>query len=229
MTDDIQPPDDLGDDNSAQRLERFGKLSGRPQGQLDHNYTRRVRRLRLLLPIIALIIVGVVFAWPKMDQIKPEVVAATAPHKQTGSNELIKPKFMGQDSNNQPYTVTADSAVQSTEDPDAILLEQPRGHTALADGMTVEVQSAKGAYRQKAQRLTLENNVRLSNSQGYYLDGSRVTVDMITHKAWSDQPVQGAGPAGTIRATGLQADTTTGVLVFTGPATLTLNDAMKGF
>jgi lipopolysaccharide export system protein LptC len=221
MTDDTPPGED--------RRDRLGQLSGRPQQAVNHTYTRRVRQLRLLLPILALIIVGVVFAWPQMGQIRPEQAPASQPHKRAGSNELIKPKFTGQDSNDQPYIVTAESAVQSADDPDAVLLDRPHGHTTTDDGITVDVQAAKGTYRQKAQRLTLEDDVRLSNDQGYRLDGTRVTVDMVAHKAWSDQPVQGQGPAGTIKATGLQADTDTGVLVFTGPATLTLTHAMKGF
>ncbi len=212
------------------RPQRLGQLGEHNRGYVNPGYTRMVRTLRLILPVLALLIVGVVFAWPKMDEIKPALTQETAPQKKTGSNELIKPKYQGLDNSGQPYTVTADRAVQSTGDPDAVLLDQPRGQTKLTDGDIIYVQAVNGTYRQKAQRLTLENDVRLRNAQGYHMEGQRVTVDMDAHKAWTDLPVRGAGPSGTIEATGLQADTTTGILVFTGPATLVLTHAgMKGF
>ena len=56
----------------------------------------------------------------------------------------------------------------------------------------------------------------------------KLLVNLSSREAWSDKPVYGQGPAGTLQATGLQAHTETDHLIFTGPAKLVLNKSVEG-
>jgi lipopolysaccharide export system protein LptC len=191
-------------------------------------YTKFVRAMRLVLPLLAVGIVGIVVSWPRVEErmTAPPVVA---PEQQTvGQNELINPRFESQDSQSQPYTVTAARAVQSSANPDIVFLEKPVGDINLSDGAWIAAEAQKGAFDQKAQTLVLEGAVKLFHDKGYEMKTEKLLVDMAARTAFSDVAVAGQGPAGTLVATGLKADNMKGQVIFTGPVTLTLNSALEG-
>ncbi len=210
------------------RPDRLTRLQGRrtPQPYNPH-YTRFVRFMRLALPLLALIIVAVVVAWPNMDKV-PQVAADDPQHPQTGSNELVNPRYESEDDKGQPYILTATRAIQSAQDPDVVLLEKPHGVASLLNGTKIDAEAVRGAYRQKLQRLMLEGKVVLLQSQGYRFDTERLMIDMQAKKSWTDTAVAGDGPAGSVTATGMQMTDNDGVLIFTGPAKLILKQAVKG-
>ncbi len=191
-------------------------------------YSRFVRMMRLLLPLAAVGIVGIVVSWPRVEErmTAPPVVA---PEQQTvGQNELINPRFESQDSKAQPYTITAARAVQSSANPDIVFLEKPVGDINLSDGAWIAAEAVKGAFDQKAQTLNLEGHVKLFHDKGYEMVTEKLLVDMAARTAVSDMDVAAQGPAGTLAASGVKADTTKGTVVFTGPVTLTLNNGVEG-
>jgi lipopolysaccharide export system protein LptC len=191
-------------------------------------YTKFVRAMRLLLPLLAVGIVGIVVSWPRVEErmTAPPVVA---PEQQTvGQNELINPRFESQDSKAQPYTITAARAVQSSANPDIVFLEKPVGDINLSDGAWLATEAVKGAFDQKAQTLSLEGHVKLFHDKGYEMVTEKLLVDMAARTAFSDTTINGQGPAGTLAATGIKADTAKGTVVFTGPVTLTLNNGVEG-
>ncbi len=189
------------------------------------NYTRFVRGMRIFLPLVAVSVIGMVMAWPRvqntMAPIKQEAAEAAKPA--VGKNELMNPTFNGVDERNEPYTVSAAHAVQSLNDRDVILLDHPTGEIVLTDGHKVDGKAAKGTYAQKDGRLMLEGDVTLHDDEGYVFTTSKILLNGHTHEAWSDQPVQGNGPAGTLAASGMQGYSDKKILIFTGPAKLVLN------
>ncbi len=212
-------------DRPSERLTRLA--TARAPVAASHNYSKVVGILRLVLPLLALTIVVVVMAWPKMDRI-PERMAEDNASRKAGGNELVNPRFESQDKEGQPYVVTAARAEQSNADKDVVLLDKPHGHAILKNADVIDLTSDEGAYRQKAQRLMLKGTVTLNHVDGYVVYTDRLMVDMAAEKAWTDTDVRGSGPAGTLQAKGMQADIASGVLIFTGPATLIINRSVKG-
>lgn len=191
-------------------------------------YTRFVRTMRLLLPLVAVGIVGIVVSWPRVEE-RMTAPPAIAPQEQTvGQNELINPRFESQDSEAQPYTITATRAIQSSANPDIVFLEMPVGDISLSDGARLEAEALKGAFDQKAQTLNLEGKVTLFHDKGYEMVTEKLRVDMGPRTAWSDTAIAGEGPAGTLAASGVKADMQNGVVIFTGPVTLTLTQGVEG-
>lgn len=191
-------------------------------------YTRFVRGMRLLLPLIAVGVVGLLVAWPRVEErMEPVPLESLSPEQKVGTNELINPHFESEDSNRNPFTLTATRAVQSQEDPDLVLLDAPHAKMKTKEGADLAGQSLKGTYRKNEEILLLDGDVRLMDDKGYVMTTSRMVINVKQQKAASDQPVQGEGPAGTLEATGLRLDNSTGHLVFTGPATLILKDSPK--
>jgi lipopolysaccharide export system protein LptC len=108
------------------------------------------------------------------------------------------------------------------------MLEKPMADITLKDGTWLSVEANKGAYRQQSENLLLEDNVKLFHDDGYEIRSEKLLVDMQGRKAWSDKDVTGNGPAGSIKASGMQANSENNKLVFTGPVTLVLNRKIDG-
>lgn len=188
-------------------------------------HSSMVRRLRLALPLAAIGIVAVMLVWSDMDQTAEPVPREKVSPQTVGKNELVKPKFQSEDTNRQPYTITADRAFQEADNLDLVILEKPVADITLEDGSWVAIKAKNGEYLQSGQKLKLTGDVRLYHDDGYELTTQQVDLDIAAQTAYSDKPVSGQGPAGTISGSGLQANGINGTLIFTGPARLVLHNA----
>lgn len=186
-----------------------------------------VKKLRLILPLVAGLIVVVMFVWSDMESVAPPPRKETVSPQTVGRNELLNPRFESEDASQQPYTITATKAFQDSKDMNMIMLDKPVADISLKDSAWLAVESDKGEFEQVKQNLMLEGKVKLFHDDGYEMQTDKVEIDMIGEKAISKTPVSGHGPIGTIKAQGLTADGKTGVLSFTGPATLILNQTPK--
>lgn len=214
--------------SQEKRLEQL-----RPQNSRSRHsgplYSRIVRFLRLALPLIAVGIVGILFAWPSIEKTAEPIAKQSLISQTIGKNELVRPRFESEDSKKQPFTITAKRAVQSSNDPEIIFLEEPAADITLSSGAWIAVQARRGAYRQHDEKLLLENDVKLFHDAGYQMETKKLMMNLKNRTAWSRTPVYGQGPAGTLNAAnGLTAETETEILVFHGPVKLVLNRKIKG-
>ena len=223
MSDDIN--------HKTQDEERIARLSAASGivSPISYNpkYSTYIRWLRRILPVIALVIVAVVFAWGNMND--PNIIPAQDAHapKTFGKNELLNPRFESLDKKNQPYTITAKRASQGESDDNLVMLEKPLADMMLNSGNWVAIKSKEGAFRQDTQRLFLRGDVELFHDRGYQMSMAELHIDLQANTAWSGTDVYGQGPAGTLTAKGLQANNVTGHLKFTGPAKLILTRTGK--
>lgn len=221
-----------GDDQNDLRAERLSRLIHTGQRSVTHNplYSQLVKALRFILPIVAIVIVVIVMAWPKMEQaiapITPESVAQN--QQPVTQNELINPRFEGADSGNNPYVIIADRAVQSTQNPDVLLLTKPHGDVTLENDGKLDITAHKGNYKQNSGILMLDGDVLVKHNSGYDMDTQRLMIDIKGRITRTDQPVRIVGPAGTLNATGMDTQSAGELIIFTGPAKLVLKDSIKG-
>ncbi|MGZ9108402.1 MAG: LPS export ABC transporter periplasmic protein LptC [Micavibrio sp.] len=209
-------------------LTRLLNLGRRKRPRINRRYSFFVRGMRLLLPLAALAIVTIVMAWPRMDDNISSIPKEDLIPQTTGRNELIDPHFESTTSNQQPYVITASRAVQSLKDQSLVLLENPVADVTIKPGEILNAKSERGAYRQDTEILVMDGKVNLRHNSGYLMTSERLNISMKDQLAWSELPVNGEGPAGTIAAQGMQADNVKQTLVFTGPAKLILNQSGKG-
>jgi lipopolysaccharide export system protein LptC len=209
-------------------LTRLLNLGRRKRPRINRRYSSFVRGMRLVLPLTALAIVAVVLAWPRMDDAIAPIPKESIIPQGGGRNELISPHFESTTNSQLPYVVTAARAVQSQKDEALVLLEGPVADVTLAGGATVNAKSDNGVYRQDTEMLVLDGHAVLLHSSGHSLKSSRMNISMKDQLAWSDTPVDGDGPSGTIAAQTMNANNATGVLIFTGPAKLVLTQSGKG-
>ena len=211
-----------------ERLERLSRHAGNTTAQYSASYSKFVRMARLMLPIVALVIIAVLFAWPNMKTQNIPAVESSEEQRLSGRKELLNPVFQSVDQKSQPYKVIAKRAIQGATNENLIVLEEPTGHVILNSGERLDIQSTNGAYRQDAQRLFLEDQVELLYSGEYKLETSELDIDMKESQAWSEKDVTVTGPMGVLVAKGVEARNAEGLLLFFGPVKLTLNESLSG-
>jgi lipopolysaccharide export system protein LptC len=209
-----------------------GHLDGldlhRDVGKVNHSYTRFIKAMRYILPLIALGLLAIVATWSDMDnQIVAVPKEELIPLTETiiGQTELTNPRFESVDEFNQPILVVANQALQSQSNPDLVNLINPVADFKTESGNAMHVEANAGTLEQKEEKLFLQNNVIINHDEGYVLEAEELRVNMKTKQAFSDKDVRITSEKGVITAEGLDGNMETGILIFKGPAKLTLKDA----
>lgn len=214
--------------DDTQNTSRLDELSvGDRNIAVSRGYTRFVKAMRYVLPLIAVALVVVIATWPEMeDKIvvvqKDEIIPSS--QNDIGENELLNPNFQTTDAQMQPVNVTADRAIQNQENPNLVKLDKPFADLKMKDGAQVNIEALDGTYEQETEKLFLQNGVKITHESGYKLRAEELRVDMKTREAFSDKNVSIDGPDAIIQATGLEGNVDDGILIFKGPATLTLKN-----
>ncbi len=225
--------DDRAVASSPPQTSRFRHLNDRRHRPAAQNPVRRgvIRALRIGLPMIAVILTGLVFAWPAIEQAmtpSSTIESPVAMPRTIARNELLNPHFESLDSRNRPYSVTASRALQSSRDTDIILLEDPVADMTVEDQQKMAARATRGSYRQNASLLYLHGDVHLQDGRGYELKTEKLWLNVNQRGARTDTPVQAFGAAGTLEASGMQVHDGADSIIFTGPARLVLTNAVRG-
>lgn len=221
--------------NKADRLNRIAQRG--PVYQRSEILRVFVKSLRLVLPVVALGIIGLlIMAQPPEeamimpaagDEKRDEGQGSISRIETVSRNELLNPNFESVDQKKQPYRIRAQKAIQGEKDEDLIILEQPVASMDLNNGHVVGAQAKQGAYNQKTQRLFLQGDVVLTHDTGYDLNVPELHVDLDKGQVWSERNVSIQGPSADLKAQGMEGRSEQDVLIFKGPAQLTLKRAFQ--
>lgn len=168
---------------------------------LARRYSRFVRYMRLVLPIMAIMTLVVILAWPGFVQRRGGVQLSFARIEGADAElKMIAPRLTGTDTAGQPYTVTATSAVPEANDSNRVRLEAVDGDITLSDGTWINVQAPWGVYDKFLRRLDLVGPVALHTDQGYEVNARSAVVELGKGSIQTDEPIEIQGPFGTLRA-----------------------------
>ncbi|HUA77173.1 MAG TPA: LPS export ABC transporter periplasmic protein LptC [Acetobacteraceae bacterium] len=207
------------------RIHLLGLGRARPMPSAASIARRRfaVRWAKLILPFFGLALLASVALWPDFETgVAGQRVSfhldTTAPG---GGGKLLDARYSSVDDKGEPYTVTADSALQMG--PDRVDLSAPKGDITLHSGSWVMLSALRGVYAQKSRQLDLSGGVTLYRDDGTTLRSASATVDLAAGAAASGVPVSAEGPFGTLDAMGFTLLDGGSVIQFSGPARLVLN------
>jgi len=184
--------------------------------------SRRVRRLRFLLPMLggllfALVIVATVITRISISlsigdlKITTDGLAMDAPH------------LSGSDGKGRTYKVSAGSAVQDLTDTRIIRLKDIEASVIQTDGSRARLLADSGIYDSGAQTLVLKENIRLANSDGSGGTLSRAEIDLNTGSLTSDSPVAFSSNLGKINAEKMGVEKKAGTVTFSGGVRMTVD------
>ncbi|MBI1206452.1 MAG: LPS export ABC transporter periplasmic protein LptC [Azospirillum sp.] len=155
--------------------------------------------MKVTLPLIALGLVGLLAAWPKLGEV--HVARATLDR---GQIEMLNARYYARDEQNRPFSLTSDSAVQSQENANLTDMVNPVAEMTQVDGTWVTMRSERGRYDQSDGRLLMIDNVHVLRDDGFEFFTALANVDTKGGIAWGDAHVDGQGPSGEINADGFR-------------------------
>ena len=186
-------------------------------------YSWFVRISKVTLPLVALALIGLVIARLSEDPRQIQLTELPTKEKTTpGQIALVKARYEGMDAKGRKYTLTADKAIRNMLSDEAVTLEKPRADMALDGGSSITVHAEKGDYDNKSQKLSLAGGVTVYHDSGYEMHLQDVSVDVATRHAVTQNPVRAQGPAGELQAQNMDVSEGGDLIVFGGPAFLTL-------
>jgi lipopolysaccharide export system protein LptC len=127
--------------------------------------------------------------------------------------------YRGEDSNGQPFSLTAKSAVQQTSADPIVRLDQIFAKIQLQGG-PAELVAPKGRYNLDNQRVALDGPVNFHSNDGYTLQTHDVILDMQSRQLASRAPVTGTMSLGNYSADRMHADLDNHVVILDGHARL---------
>jgi lipopolysaccharide export system protein LptC len=194
-----------------------------PPPRAGEGYTRFVTMMKIILPLIAAVLVGLVVVWPQFRDVREgfRIEIARLTHSM-GGQEVSNARFTGTDTRGRPYTVIADSAAQADGQADVIQLERPKADITMQGGNWIASSADVGRFRRSDQILDLVGGVALFHDQGFEMHSSSARLDLKGGTAEGDEKVDGHGPTGTISAEGFRVLDNGARVFFTGPARLVL-------
>lgn len=183
-------------------------------------YSSLVGILKYLLPAIAVALVLLLIAWPRVNPVeKPFKLGISDLQTDEPTNStMVNARFDGVDDEGRPYRVTADQAVQRRDDERLVDLQKPSGDILTRDQTWIAVTSEKGLYNKDEEVLDLDGGVTMFHDQGYEMTTQTAKVYMKQGRVVGKSPVEAQGPSGTIRSEGIRVEDRGAIVIFTGPA-----------
>ena len=152
----------------------------------------------------------------------PRIVMSNVPHVGNLQDVMLKPRYQGLDVHNQPYTVSADSAIQ--KDKDTVGMEVIHADLMRKNGTWLGLDSAKGELNNQTKQMLLTGGVSLFADGGYEFRTEHAQVDIQKGTAYGDAHVEGQGPPGTLEADGFSiSDNHQHVIHFNGSVKMVLS------
>ena len=168
-------------------------------------YSRFVRFIKRFLWGLVVAVVALV-VWIASDSSgvsKARVVfsnMAGGAVSQVMQNIMKNPEYQGVDAQNRPYSVAATQATQL--DKETVELHNIRADIALQNNAWVALNAGSGTLNLTTKQMRLTGGVDVFYTGGYEFRTPEVHIDIQQGSAYGEEPVEGQGPLGTIKAKG---------------------------
>ncbi len=164
----------------GERADAFGRAA---------RHSRRVRRLKFLLPIAAVAIAGVFFVYSYILPSAPITVDSVSASVSEGKLVMANPKLEGFTKDNQPYSMTAERAVQEFDEEGVVNLEGISAKMPVEAGNWAEVTAERGVYDRTKHTIQLNTNVVVTTTDGMSARLNTAFLEIDTGTLTTDDPV----------------------------------------
>ncbi|WP_185984017.1 LPS export ABC transporter periplasmic protein LptC [Aureimonas mangrovi] len=151
-------------------------------------HSRFVRLMKIGLPVVALLIVVSVMAALWLARSLPGNFSLAATSIEDGRLVMQDPRMSGSDSNDRPYAVIAQRAVQSLTGGN-IDLEGIRAELALDERTNAVISAANGIYNPDLETLRLSDDIAVDTSDGVAVRLSSADIDLAAGSLVGSGPV----------------------------------------
>lgn len=176
-----------------------GPSSRRLEQIRARRHSRRVRRLRVLVPATGALLVAVLVAAAVVPKLIP--LAALSGLSITADGLVMNsPRLSGHLGEGRRYEVVAGRAVQSLVDPSRLSLEGLDADLDMGEGQRVTIHGAHAAYDTDTEILELSDGVSIASSDGNEMRLTGATVFLREGRVEGEGGIEISSPRGHIRA-----------------------------
>ncbi len=193
-------------------------------------HTQFVRVAKFLLPLCAVVLLGLAFLWPNLhDRLEPFTsFVPVAINAATEDYEVLRMTIEGLNENDQPYVFSAETAIKFDTDIDEIDLTRPTADLTREDGTWVALMAENGMYLKAENRLMMRDNVNVFHDTDYEFNTDLMWIDLDTGEATGDGRIIGHGEFGEIIGDGGYRFAEDGkAILFKGPVKITIYPGME--
>lgn len=152
-------------------------------------HSARVRRLKILLPIAAVVISAIFIVVSIVRTYLPENIKIESARIENGKVVMEKPAIAGRNSDGINYSMLAERALQDIKNPDLITLQTIKAAVPMNDGLIARVVAATADFNRATDGLHMTEPFTLVLSSGLTADFKSARLDIKGGNMWSDDPV----------------------------------------
>lgn len=186
------------------------------------NHSRRVRRLRFLLPVAAL---GITLAFVAVSFVRglmPEELQIESAKIEDGKVVMEKPAIAGRNSDGVRYSMRAERALQDIKNPNMITLETIAAAVPVNEKVVANVVATSGIFDRGANILDLDKPFTLNLSSGIDAQFGSAHLDISGGTMKTDDPVAIQTKGASIVANSLEMKDKGRTMIFSGSVKLNI-------
>lgn len=164
-------------------------------------YMARIRFLKIVLPLAALVSLSLVFLLAK--EIPLNANAIYLDKRKTdieNAREMLTPRYQGVSEAGWPISFSARSTFTKTVEADLIEAISPRFMVTDDEQRSLRGWGATGAYAPSEGTVTLDGNATLTRSDGFRMRSDAILYDLNDNSVFTHTPMDGLMPFGTVRS-----------------------------
>lgn len=201
---------------SRSRLDNW-EMRTRARADSTVAYSRFVRIMKMMLPIIALSLVVLVVVYSSNGRDSSTV--SINPHDLndlTQDRALVSPKLTGTDGRGQPFTVTAKGATLAPGKAQRMTIEDVKADITMQDRSWVQVGAVEGLLDVEGKTLDLSKTINIYSDRGYECHTEAARYDFGSGLLKGEKAIKCQGPLGIITAERFEGLRDPGILKFMG-------------
>lgn len=152
-------------------------------------HSRRVRRMRIALPAIAIVLTVGFAAVSVVRAYLPENIKIEGINIQDGKVVMAKPVISGRNSNGAPYSMNAFRALQDIKNPNLITLDTIAATMPVNENTLADITAVSGTYDRATDKMQLNKPFKIHLSSGVDAMFQSGDLDVKAGKLKTDQEV----------------------------------------
>ncbi|MDH4414173.1 MAG: LPS export ABC transporter periplasmic protein LptC [Rhizobium sp.] len=186
------------------------------------SHSRRVRRLRVLLPVAALIVTLAFVAVSFVRSLMPDELQIESAKIENGKVVMEKPAIAGRNADGVRYSMRAERALQDIKNPNMITLETIAAAVPVNDKVIARVVATSGIFDRGANFLTLDKPFTLNLSSGIDAQFDSARLDIAGGTMKTEDPVAIQTKGASIVANSLEMKDKGRTMIFAGSVKLNI-------
>ncbi len=190
----------------------------RKQNKRMRHHSRVVVSLKVLLPSLAAVLIGLVILWPQLRAQQDEAISLVASESDAAPQDqvMVNPRFFTVDEKGEPLNMTAENAFELPGESRRIQLNQVKADIVLKNDRFLALDADRAVYSQSADEIELLDAVNLYSEDGYELNTTQAAIRLKDKSLKGTAETFVRAPEGTAVSQGFEVEKNGTVIRLTG-------------